>query len=429
MALLKNGSRGDEVLELQKRLNQNGYNLTEDGIYGQNTANAVRDYQKKNGLSVDGIYGDQTRASLVGNGQQTTQPENPTQPEPPKYSSYTGVSDLTNQNLQKVEQGFTPSAATTQAMQYLESLRQQAPSQYQSPYGNQMQAIYDKVMGREPFSYDPTGDQLYQIYKDQAVRNGQMAMMNTMGQAAALAGGYGSTYGQAVGQQAYNQYLQGLNDIVPELYDSAFARYQQEGNELMQQYAMLQDRENQAYGRYQDDLSRYYQDLGNAQDQYESLRGFDYDQYLTQMDYWNQRADRENADYWDQLALQQASASGGGGSGSGPSEGKPPTAAMWDEARNVTTDEEADFFSRKYASYNLDDIHDYWDGQGIGKPPLYTTRADAADGKYSYAAEAEILQLIEQKKRDPGSVSLSLAELQAELIALREHRTLLPKNQ
>ena len=42
-----------------------------------------------------------------------------------------------------------------------------------------------------------------------------------MGQAAALTGGYGSTYGEQVGQQAYNAYLQNLNDIVPQLQQQA----------------------------------------------------------------------------------------------------------------------------------------------------------------------------------------------------------------
>ena len=47
------------------------------------------------------------------------------------------------------------------------------------------------------------------------MQQGKQAMQDTMGQAAALTGGYGSTYGQAVGQQQYDAYLQNLNDEVP----------------------------------------------------------------------------------------------------------------------------------------------------------------------------------------------------------------------
>ena len=54
---VKKGSKGSSVEELQKLLNQNGYSLSVDGVFGSNTQAAVRDYQRKNGLAVDGIVG------------------------------------------------------------------------------------------------------------------------------------------------------------------------------------------------------------------------------------------------------------------------------------------------------------------------------------------------------------------------------------
>ena len=59
------GSRGSDVTELQKRLNENGYDLAVDGQFGKETQKAVRDYQKKKGLVVDGIVGKNTWASLL----------------------------------------------------------------------------------------------------------------------------------------------------------------------------------------------------------------------------------------------------------------------------------------------------------------------------------------------------------------------------
>jgi len=56
---LKLGSRGDEVRELQRRLN-----LKPDGIFGLKTHLAVKEYQKKHNLFVDGIVGAKTRAEL-----------------------------------------------------------------------------------------------------------------------------------------------------------------------------------------------------------------------------------------------------------------------------------------------------------------------------------------------------------------------------
>ena len=88
---------------------------------------------------------------------------------------------------------------------------------YEGTYDEQVKAMYDQVMNRKPFTYDLNGDALWQQYKDQYTNQGKLAMMDTMGQAAALTGGYGSSYAQNAGQQAYQGYLQQLNDRVPEL--------------------------------------------------------------------------------------------------------------------------------------------------------------------------------------------------------------------
>lgn len=59
------GSRGDEVTNIQKKLRQWGYYSGEvDGIYGDLTFDAVKFFQSKNNLDVDGIAGPQTLAAL-----------------------------------------------------------------------------------------------------------------------------------------------------------------------------------------------------------------------------------------------------------------------------------------------------------------------------------------------------------------------------
>ncbi|HYE81797.1 MAG TPA: cell wall hydrolase [Clostridia bacterium] len=63
--VLKFGSRGEAVVQLQKKLNANNFKVgTVDGIYGKNTENAVIRYQQMNGLRIDGIAGRQTQAKL-----------------------------------------------------------------------------------------------------------------------------------------------------------------------------------------------------------------------------------------------------------------------------------------------------------------------------------------------------------------------------
>ena len=63
--LLRKGDRGDDVKLFQHRLNILGWQLTEDGIWGVQTDSAVRGYQYRAGLTVDGIVGAKTRAALI----------------------------------------------------------------------------------------------------------------------------------------------------------------------------------------------------------------------------------------------------------------------------------------------------------------------------------------------------------------------------
>lgn len=62
---IKRGSKGEFVTQLQRLLSQNGYELVIDGIFGSKTEAAVKDYQKKNNLTVDGIVGPKTWSSLT----------------------------------------------------------------------------------------------------------------------------------------------------------------------------------------------------------------------------------------------------------------------------------------------------------------------------------------------------------------------------
>ena len=64
--LLRQGSRNNFVYLLQFILNNSfGYNLSVDGIFGNNTLSAVRDFQGNNGLTVDGLVGNNTWTYLL----------------------------------------------------------------------------------------------------------------------------------------------------------------------------------------------------------------------------------------------------------------------------------------------------------------------------------------------------------------------------
>lgn len=60
-AISKNGSSGEEVRKIQTKLKNWGYySGSVDGVYGWQTENAVKSFQKKNGLTADGVAGEKT---------------------------------------------------------------------------------------------------------------------------------------------------------------------------------------------------------------------------------------------------------------------------------------------------------------------------------------------------------------------------------
>ena len=134
------------------------------------------------------------------------------------------------------------------------------PGAYQSKYQGQIDRVMQNITDRKPFQYDVNGDALYQQYKDRYTQMGRQAMQDTMGQAAALTGGYGNTYAQNAGQQAYGAYMQGLTDKIPELYQLALDKYDRDATLEKEKYSVLKDADATDYGRWGDTLNQWNTD-------------------------------------------------------------------------------------------------------------------------------------------------------------------------
>ena len=83
-----------------------------------------------------------------------------------------------------------------------------------------------QIQNREDFEYDVDKDPLFQQALASAMNSGKTAMQDTIGQASALTGGYGSTYATSVGNQAYNAYIEDAYNNLPEYYNMALQAYQ-----------------------------------------------------------------------------------------------------------------------------------------------------------------------------------------------------------
>lgn len=286
------GSQGSAVKQLQSELNKRGYQLDEDGVFGKKTKAAVRDYQKKNRLTmVDGIAGDETWGSLLSaptaaEQQAAAAAEEAARPE-------ARVTESTARRLAELEKGYQPSEDVAAARAYRDSVAAMQPGEYDSGFEDQLQALYDQIEGREAFSYDPEEDEAYRRYARLYAAQGAAAMEDTMGQAASLTGGYGSSYAQAVGQQAYDRYLGELAALVPELRQAALAEYRQEGQALTDRYNMLNQQEKAGYDRWQDTVAQWQKALSEAQSSYEDVSAQDEKAYQAMLKHYADKAEQE----------------------------------------------------------------------------------------------------------------------------------------
>ena len=336
----------ESVKKLQEMLNkQSNANLAVDGIFGDQTKQAVMNYQKANNLAVDGIVGANTWGALTKAQSGSGSSSSATTPAETKAPTFE-------------YKPYEKSDTIAQAEALLQQQLAQKPGEYQSAWQTQLNDIINQIQNREKFSYDLNGDALYQQYKDQYTTQGKLAMMDAMGQAAVMTGGYGNSYAQTAGQQAYQGYLQQLNERVPELYQLALSQYNQEENNLYNQASLLSGMENQDYSRYRDTVSDYNTELSRlmedarykSEDEYgrwADEQSFGYQQYRDQIgdQQWQAQFDEAKRQYDEQMAQSKSSSSnkttnnttGGGGKVNNGSRSEAESIAM-QNALGVTPD-------------------------------------------------------------------------------------------
>lgn len=248
-AQLSLGGNNDKntVKQLQTLLNRNGAALETDGIFGVKTEKAVREYQSANGLQVDGIVGPKTWGALLNTAEQSAADDTPAT--------------------------VTPAA---QAKEKLDAHTASAPGDFVFSEQALLDMAQKAYQERGAFSYDPNTDALYRQYRDSYTAQGKQAMEDAMGVAQAMTGGYGNSYAQIAGQQAYQEYLQELGDVLPQLYALAYEKYTDETDRLKTNYDEMAKKREDAYDEYlaqqktyqteQEDLYDKYQDALSRQD-------------------------------------------------------------------------------------------------------------------------------------------------------------------
>ena len=285
-------------------------------------------------------------------------------------------------------------------------LERNKPDEFESKYEGQISDILDNILNRPKFSYtaeDMANDDLYKMYRDQYMRQGNLAMRDTMGNAAALTGGYGNTYASAAGQQAYDNYVAQLNNKALDFYDRAYQRYADEGQNLYNQMNVVTGLDNTDYQRYRDGVNDYYNDLNYYNGRYNQEYGYDYGEYQDRVaaDQWaqefafqKQQAAQEQANWEAEMALRrQAAASSGGGRGrSSRSSSKKKSsssgistanAISWADAKNAYTK-----VYKKEGAEAANNLMNYM--QKAGAVDMYKDKADAKSNPQALLSKMDI---------------------------------------
>lgn len=286
----------DTPEEVKKKHQQNAYAYVEramDGVDGYELDSSYDEAKKKGILAVYDQYYNEHYADL---GMPTTGKTYANEKTSGTYEELWG-----SRGSSSSSQSYQPYDPYTderymEALNALKSAQNNLPI-YANSYEDEIRDVYNSIVNRDKFTYDVNSDALYNQYKDQYVSLGKLAMQDTMGQAAALTGGYGNSYAASVGNQAYQSYLSQLNEVVPELYGMAYDRYRQEGQDLLNQYNMLGDMRDTEYNRYLNELTQYW----NNVNYYKSLLDDAYNQgYTANRDAYNMYIDERNFAYQQQ---------------------------------------------------------------------------------------------------------------------------------
>ncbi len=279
------------------------------------TAKAAQEAQATQNAAIQAASAQQSKTSAIN-------PSGITQ------SYYT--TPVTEQNyLTATRPTYTQSDAVKAAAEALEQHQAAKPGEYQSNYNGQIQELLNNLLNRKDFSYDFATDPMYQQYAEKYQQQGQQAMKSAIGEAASLTGGYGNSYAQSVGQQTYQQYLQNLNDIIPTLRDSAYQRYQDQGDTMRSNLGMLQTQDAADYSKYRDTVTDWKDELSYLYSASSDMSQQEYNRYLNDAGawesdraYWYQKAydDQQQANWQAQFnAMYGGRSSSGGGGRSGSS--------------------------------------------------------------------------------------------------------------
>lgn len=155
-------------------------------------------------------------------------------------------------------------------------------SDFSSPYTEKKNKAMTDIENIGDFKYDFADDPMYAAIRDNYARQGKLAMQDTVGKASAATGGYGNSYAASAGAQAYNQYMAQTSEMIPELYQMAYALHADKKNDAYKKASLYDSLEATDYSRRLDDISRAYDDYGAAASRADTAYNRDFNEKSTE---------------------------------------------------------------------------------------------------------------------------------------------------
>lgn len=183
------------------------------------------------------------------------------------------------------------------------------PDGYQMKYGDRISELISKLGETEKFNYDVESDPLWNSIKDQYQRNALLGKQNAIGDAAGLTGGYGSSYAIAAGQQAYQQSISEMTDLIPELHNTALNAWQANRGALTDNLYAVMNAEDMEYSKWMDEYNMWANNRDYMAQKVANMSEEEFNHYLADLSSWQTDRAYYSGEKQQAIANQQWQAS------------------------------------------------------------------------------------------------------------------------
>lgn len=167
---------------------------------------------------------------------------------------------------------YRPSGSVSAAKKKLEEYEYALPD-FRYSRQDELDSLERKLGGRKEFSYSLESDPVYAAYKANYLERGRRSYDDALAAGSLLTGGYANSYAASSASMAKHAYDKKLTDVIPELYEAAYGRY----NDA---YKALDDRLKSLYGDKTREYAMYSDAAKSRKSDYERL----YNEYLAEYD-------------------------------------------------------------------------------------------------------------------------------------------------